>query len=79
MSRFKLWNLLRTLDPTAVREARGATGALSWLTSQMIDLDARNIDQLVALERELDPILRREIEGIYDSTDAEKQGLDTAL
>ena len=71
---FQTMEFARTLDPTAVREARGATGALSWLTSQMIDLDARNIDQLVALERELDPILRREIEGIYDSTDAEKQG-----
>ena len=72
---FQVLEFAKTLDPTAVRSAPGMYGAAPWVAGQMLDMDLVQIGQQEQLWRERDPIIRREIEAIYDSTDAEKQVL----
>ena len=64
----------QTLDPRAVDMVGGASGGMPWIQRQMLQLDRQQIDQLTALEGDLDPIVRGELQSKYDSIDAEKQG-----
>ena len=64
----------QTLDPRAVDMLGGASGGMPWIQRQMLQLDRQQIDQLAALEGDLDPIVRGELQSKYDSIDAEKQG-----